>query len=108
MWRLDRHTLAKHEILRPYLRAWFPIMSKYNGRLVFFDGSAGPGSYEKEEPGSPLMPPCEGGEEATLRRNGWWPPPLVLKGVPCEMCDQPTGSPTGRRSGRRRRMAVAQ
>jgi hypothetical protein len=67
VWRLDRHTLAKHEILRPYLRAWFPIMSKYNGWLVFFDGSAGPGSYEKEEPGSPLMPPCEGGEEATPR-----------------------------------------
>jgi hypothetical protein len=34
-----------------------------------------------------VMSPCEGGEEATLRRNGWWPPPLVLKGVPCEMCD---------------------
>ena len=26
-----------------------------------------------------MMSPCEGGEEATLRRNGWWPPPLVLK-----------------------------
>jgi hypothetical protein len=45
-WPLDPHTLAKHEILRRYLYAWFPIMSCYNGRLVFLDGFAGPGAYE--------------------------------------------------------------
>lgn len=52
---MDPHTLAKHEILRRYLGAWFPIMSKWNSRLVFFDGFAGPGIYKNGEPGSPLI-----------------------------------------------------
>jgi three-Cys-motif partner protein len=55
VWRLEPHTLAKHEILRRYLGAWFPIMSKWNGRIIFFDGFAGPGIYEGGEPGSPLI-----------------------------------------------------
>jgi hypothetical protein len=25
----DEHTLAKHEILRAYLQAWLPIMSRW-------------------------------------------------------------------------------
>jgi len=29
-----------------YLGAWFPIMSKWNSRLIFFDGFAGPGIYQ--------------------------------------------------------------
>lgn len=55
IWRVDPHTLAKHEILRRYLDAWFPIMSKWNRRLIFFDGFAGPGIYQNGEPGSPLI-----------------------------------------------------
>jgi len=55
VWRLEPHTLAKHEILRRYLGAWFPIMSKWNSRLIFFDGFAGPGIYEGGEIGSPLI-----------------------------------------------------
>lgn len=55
MWQLEPHTLAKHEILRRYLAAWFPIMSKWNRRIVFFDGFAGPGIYASGEAGSPII-----------------------------------------------------
>jgi three-Cys-motif partner protein len=55
VWPLEPHTLAKHEILRRYLGAWFPIMSKWNSRLIFFDGFAGPGIYQSGEIGSPLI-----------------------------------------------------
>lgn len=55
MWSLEPHTLAKHEILKRYLKAWFPIMSKHNPRLVYIDAFAGPGKYENGEDGSPLI-----------------------------------------------------
>ena len=57
VWSLGEHTLAKHELLRRYLDAWFPIMASSNnsGRLVFIDGFAGPGIYSNGEPGSPLI-----------------------------------------------------
>lgn len=54
-WPLDPHTAAKHEILRRYLNAWFPILGTYNGRVVFLDGFAGPGIYSQGEPGSPIV-----------------------------------------------------
>jgi three-Cys-motif partner protein len=49
------HTGAKHDLLRIYLGAWFPIMAKYNGRVVYYDAFAGPGEYEGGEPGSPMI-----------------------------------------------------
>lgn len=55
IWELDPHTAAKHEILRRYLAAWFPILGTYHGRIVYIDGFAGPGRYSKGEPGSPLI-----------------------------------------------------
>lgn len=55
LWAIDPHTAAKHQILRWYLQAWFPILGKYNGRIVYFEGFAGPGEYEGAEPGSPLV-----------------------------------------------------
>jgi three-Cys-motif partner protein len=55
IWPLDPHTRAKHEILRKYLEAWLPIMTTYNGRVVYLDGFAGPGEYTDGEPGSPLI-----------------------------------------------------
>jgi three-Cys-motif partner protein len=54
-WDLDPHTHAKHVILQRYLQAWFPIMTKYNGRVIVLDGFAGPGEYSEGEPGSPLI-----------------------------------------------------
>jgi three-Cys-motif partner protein len=54
-WELPPHTRAKHEILRRYLAAWLPILGKWNGRIVFIDGFAGPGRYKGGEPGSPVI-----------------------------------------------------
>jgi len=54
-WPLEPHTAAKHEILRRYLNAWFPILGSHHGRVVFLDGFAGPGIYSHGEPGSPIV-----------------------------------------------------
>jgi three-Cys-motif partner protein len=56
VWPLDPHTRAKHELLRHYLGAWFPILSSSGRqRIVFLDGFAGPGIYKGGEPGSPIV-----------------------------------------------------
>jgi len=55
IWDLELHTKAKHEILRYYLGGWFPILSKYSGRIIYIDGFAGPGIYSKGEEGSPII-----------------------------------------------------
>ena len=54
-WPMDDHTRAKHEILRRYLDAWLPIMTRFNEHIVYIDGFAGPGEYDGGEPGSPLI-----------------------------------------------------
>jgi three-Cys-motif partner protein len=55
LWKIEPHTLAKHDILRRYLGAWFPIMAKFNKRLVYLDGFCGPGRYAGGEDGSPII-----------------------------------------------------
>lgn len=55
VWDLEPHTAAKHEILRRYLAAWFPILGSYHGRIVYLDGFAGPGRYRNGEAGSPVI-----------------------------------------------------
>ena len=55
IWQLDPHTAAKHEILRRYLAAWFPILGTYHSRIVYIDGFSGPGRYRNGEPGSPMI-----------------------------------------------------
>lgn len=55
VWRLEDHTRGKHEVLRQYLAAWFPIMGSFSERVLFVDGFAGPGEYEGGEPGSPVI-----------------------------------------------------
>jgi len=55
IWSKDPHTDAKHRILEEYLKAWFPILSRYHQRVIFIDGFAGPGVYEKGEMGSPTI-----------------------------------------------------
>lgn len=49
------HTAAKHLLLKRYLDRWFPILGKYNQRMNYIDGFAGPGEYEGGETGSPLL-----------------------------------------------------
>lgn len=55
VWSLDPHTGAKHTILVEYLKAWFPILSKKYSHIIYIDGFAGPGIYEKGEDGSPII-----------------------------------------------------
>ena len=55
IWDLQPHTGAKHQILRKYLDAWFPILARYNSRIVYIDGFSGPGRYSGGEPGSPII-----------------------------------------------------
>ena len=55
VWQIDPHTQSKHTILRRYWEAWLPIMTKYNQRVLYIDGFAGPGSYAGGEDGSPLI-----------------------------------------------------
>lgn len=55
IWELQPHTGAKHQILRKYLDAWFPILARYNSRIVYIDGFSGPGRYSGGEPGSPII-----------------------------------------------------
>lgn len=55
LWPLPPHTQGKHEVLRHYLGAWFPIIGSFAPRLAFIDGFAGPGHYAGGEPGSPLI-----------------------------------------------------
>jgi three-Cys-motif partner protein len=55
VWQIDRHTQSKHTILRRYWEAWLPIMTRYNQRVLYIDGFAGPGRYVGGEDGSPLI-----------------------------------------------------
>ena len=57
IWPLEAHTRAKHELLRRYLAAWFPVLTNrgFNRRVLFLDGFAGPGIYANGEPGSPII-----------------------------------------------------
>lgn len=54
-WDYPPHTRAKHAILARYLDGWYPKLSSWSGRIVFFDGFAGRGVYTSGEEGSPLV-----------------------------------------------------
>lgn len=54
IWDADPHTLAKIEILKNYLNAWFPIVAARFSELVYIDGFSGPGSYRNHPEGSPV------------------------------------------------------
>lgn len=57
LWAADPHTLAKIEIVREYLKAWFPILalSGDHGRVHYVDAFSGPGEYLGGEKGSPIV-----------------------------------------------------
>jgi three-Cys-motif partner protein len=55
VWDIDPHTKAKHFILKRHLGGWFPILSRWHGRIVYLDGFAGPGKYRGGEDGSPVI-----------------------------------------------------
>lgn len=55
VWSMDRHTRAKHAILRKYLDAWLPILLQRCECARVIDGFAGPGEYADGSIGSPLI-----------------------------------------------------
>ncbi len=55
IWPLEAHTRGKHLVLREYMKAWLPIMTRWNGRVLFIDAFAGPGEYLGGEHGSPMI-----------------------------------------------------
>lgn len=54
LWDAAPHTIAKIEILKNYLNAWFPIVGSRFNELVYVDGFAGPGEYLNHSEGSPV------------------------------------------------------
>ncbi|MHB8231544.1 MAG: three-Cys-motif partner protein TcmP [bacterium] len=55
IWEILPHTEAKHAILKKYLAAWLPIMTRFNGNIIYIDGFAGPGEYSGGKDGSPII-----------------------------------------------------
>ena len=56
VWDRDPHTAAKHDMLRLYLGAWFPILLQGGFRgVTYAEGFAGPGEYAGGEEGSPVI-----------------------------------------------------
>ncbi len=57
LWEAEPHTLAKLQILRCYLDAWFSILYQYQNtrELVYIDACCGPGRYLNGEDGSPVV-----------------------------------------------------
>lgn len=53
--KMQPHTAAKHVLLRRYLAAWFPIVGRYEAKINYIDGFAGPGQYDNGEDGSPMI-----------------------------------------------------
>jgi three-Cys-motif partner protein len=85
IWPADPHTLAKHGILRRYLDAWLPILTRQaallrkqfgnlNSReILYIDGFAGPGKYSGGERGSPVI-----ALEAAIQHNAEFPIPVRM------------------------------
>ena len=46
---------AKHQLLRKYLNGWFPILTKFHGRVIYMDCHAGRGSHTAGQKGSPIL-----------------------------------------------------
>jgi three-Cys-motif partner protein len=55
-WEAEPHTLAKIEMLKAYLHAYFLILGrgKRSREILYVDGFAGPGEYTNSDMGSPI------------------------------------------------------
>jgi len=53
-WICREHTRVKHILLEKYLKAWVPILGKWNPKICYFDGFAGRGEYTDGTMGSPV------------------------------------------------------
>src|ERR1041385_6708470 len=73
IWNAPPHTIAKIEILRAYLVAWFQILgrSRPGQELLYVDGFAGPGEYSNYPTGSPLAALGAAREALQLTGSYW-------------------------------------
>jgi three-Cys-motif partner protein len=73
IWPAAPHTIAKIEILKGYLDAWFPIMGRIAKwqDLLYVDGFAGPGEYTNHSTGSPIAA-AVAGRTALASAGGAW------------------------------------
>ncbi len=46
---------SKHQLLSNYLGGWFPILSSWNGRILYIDCHAGRGRHRGGQVGSPIL-----------------------------------------------------
>jgi three-Cys-motif partner protein len=46
---------VKHELIREYLKGWFPKLGFWSGRIVYLDTHAGRGKHGAGQTGSPVM-----------------------------------------------------
>lgn len=70
LWDRDPHTAAKHQMLREYLAAWFPIIASRYPMLTYVDAFAGPGEYTDGSAGSPIIALSQAlREEVTRHRS---------------------------------------
>jgi three-Cys-motif partner protein len=56
VWKCDRGTRAKLEVLQRYLGAWLNILAVHGSQdVIYFDSFCGPGEYEDGTRGSPVL-----------------------------------------------------
>ena len=55
IWEKEEQTEGKLQVLEKYLNGWLPKLARFNGRVLYVDGFAGPGSYMDGSPGSPIV-----------------------------------------------------
>jgi three-Cys-motif partner protein len=73
IWQAPPHTIAKIEMLRAYLVAWFQILgrTRRGQDLLYVDGFAGPGEYTNYPIGSPLAALTAAREAIELTGTSW-------------------------------------
>lgn len=73
IWQAPPHTIAKIDMLRAYLVAWFQILgrSRRGQDLLYVDGFAGPGEYINHSTGSPIAALMAAKEAIELTGSSW-------------------------------------
>ena len=73
VWRAEPHTIAKTEVLRAYLVAYFQILgaSKPRQTILYVDGFAGPDEYTNFPHGSPTAALIAAQEAITNSQRRW-------------------------------------
>ena len=73
LWKAEPHTIAKIELVRSYLNAWFTIIGRaFPSRpILYIDAFAGPGTYQGGEEGSPIAALKAASKAIAIARDKW-------------------------------------